>query len=453
MNIYAKMDCLFNRVNKFYKNRVLGYDRKQREVMMMQQMKRIARPAYMAFLKRWRDQPVVKVLSGIRRAGKSTLFDMYCEELVTSGVAPAQIIQINFEDLRFAGMHDYMDVYAYLKPRITGDQMHYVFLDEVQHITAFERLVDHLVIQPNVDLYITGSNAYFMSGELATMIAGRYVELHMLPLSFREYVSGRRMLAPANVPALSALYQDYLHFSSFPYTVFLHQNEQLVTEYLDGLYSSIVLKDIVARLKVADELMLESIIRFVFNNVGNVLSARKVAGAMTAAGRKISPVTVEKYLAGLRDSLLVYQAHRYNIKGKQHLVTNDKYYVADLGLRTFLLGNSEVDYGHMLENVVYLELLRRGYRVFVGNLPHDEIDFVAQKDGKTAYYQVAASVLDPHTLQRELRPFSQINDQYPKYLLTLDEFGNTDHQGIQQLNALRWLMKEPAPPEAGTNVL
>lgn len=407
-------------------------------------MERINRQEYLDFLIRFRDKKLIKVISGIRRCGKSTLFEIYRDYLQDYGVKEEQIISINFEELDYEHLNHYRRLYDYIKPLILPDEMTYIFLDEIQHVEQFEKVVDSLYIKPNIDIYITGSNAYFMSGELATLLSGRYVELKMLPLSFKEYCEGIESTSYGKELSRTEKYNRYLNDSSFPFTIQLEGKQKEIREYLNGIYSSILLKDIVARHRISDVMMLESIIRFVFDNVGNILSTRKIVGAMTSQGRKIDPKTVEKYLQGLMDSLMIYQAKRYNIKGKQYLITNEKYYLADIGLRNFLLGKRGADQGHILENVIYLELIRRGYDVYVGQIPNGEVDFVAMSSAGIEYYQVSATVLDAATMERELLPLMHIKDHYPKYLITLDEIGaGSDYNGIRQVNALDWLLERP----------
>jgi hypothetical protein len=405
-------------------------------------MKRINRPKYLDFLIRSKDRQIIKVVSGIRRCGKSTIFDIYRDWLSDSGVAPEQIISINFEEIDYEHLTDYRLLYDYIKPLLLPDRKNYIFLDEIQHVTQYEKAVDSLFIKKNVDLYITGSNAYFMSGELATLLTGRYVELKMLPLSFAEYCEGLELYVPGKPLTKMEKYVSYLNESSLPYAMQITGRQKDIREYLAGIYNSILLKDIVARLKVSDVMMLESVSKFVFDNIGNLLSTSKIANTMTSAGRKIDQKTVEKYIKGLTDSLMVYQASRYNIKGKQRLSTLEKYYAADIGLRQFLLGSGKADQGHILENIIYLELLRRGNEVYVGHLPDGEVDFVTQNSDGITYYQVAATVLDKNTMRRELESLEKISDHFPKILLTLDDAGTgTNHNGIRQLNAIDWLLE------------
>ena len=402
----------------------------------------INRPDYLDFLIRSKDRQIIKVVSGLRRSGKSTLFDIYRNWLLNNGVMPQQIISINFEELDHEYLTDYHLLYDHIMQHLLPDKKNYVFLDEIQHVDQFEKAVDSLFIKKNVDLYITGSNAYFMSGDLASLLTGRYIELKMLPLSFAEYCEGLSLIASDKPLTKMEKYAIYLSESSLPYTLQLHGRKKDIREYLEGLYNSILLKDIVKRLKVSDVMMLESVAKFVFDNIGSLLSTSRIANTMTSNGRKIDQKTVEKYLKGLTDSLVVYQANRYNIKGKQHLATLEKYYVADIGFRQFLLGKGNTDQGHILENIVYLELLRRGNDVYVGHLPDGEVDFVTQDANSVTYYQVAASVLDENTLKRELSSLEKLKDHHPKFLLTLDEVGaGENHNGVRQLNALDWLLE------------
>ena len=313
--------------------------------------------------------------------------------------------------------------------------MTYVFVDEIQHCTDFPSVIDSLYIRKNVDVYLTGSNAYMLSSEIATLISGRYVEIKMLPLSFREYV-----LATGDNDNLGAKYRQYIQGSSFPYSLELKDNPSALHDYLEGVYHTIVVKDIAARKRISDTMMLESVTRFVFDSIGSQLSTKKIADTMTSSGRKIDVKTVERYLEGLMESFIIYQAKRYNIRGKQYLKTLEKYYVVDIGMRYMLLGTSGTDVGHILENIVYLELLRRGYEVYIGKIDDLEVDFVARGNKGVQYIQVAASVRDENTLSRELASLQRISDNYPKVILTLDEDPEADYEGIRRINALDWLV-------------
>jgi predicted AAA+ superfamily ATPase len=394
----------------------------------------IMRSEYLEQLLAFKDKQLIKVITGIRRCGKSTLFELYREELMKTGVKDEQITAINFEDADNGSLRDYKSLYGHIKKRLLPSKMNYIFLDEVQHVRQWERVVDSLFIKKNCDVYITGSNAYLLSGELATLLSGRYVEIKILPLSFSEYVS-----AFPDKSDLSRKYATYLINSSFPYVLELSKAKD-IRAYLDGIYTSIVLKDVVARKKIADVSVLESVIRFMFDNIGNLCNAKKIADTLSSSGCKISVHTVDGYLSALCDSFILYRTGRYDVKGRQYLKTGEKFYIADIGLRYYLLGTQKSDAGRALENVVYLELLRRGYEVRVGKVGSAEIDFIATNEQGTEYYQVALTVRDENTLSRELAPLDSINDHNPKFLLTLDEDPMASYKGIKRLNALDWLL-------------
>lgn len=395
----------------------------------------IQRKEYLKKLIAFRDKQLIKVVTGVRRCGKSTLLKMYQEWLREQGVEASRIISINFEDIDYEELTDYRKLYDYLKEHLNSERMTYIFLDEIQNVADFPKVVDSLYIKNNVDIYMTGSNAYMLSSEIATLISGRYVQIEMLPFSFKEYMESTGSMNDRGVK-----YTEYLENSSFPQTLELKGQPDEIRDYLEGLYNTIVVKDIVNRKKITDTMMLKSLLRFVFDNIGNPLSSKKIADTMTSAGRKIDVKTVEKYLEALTESYILYQAKRYNIKGKQYLKTLEKYYVVDVGLRFMLLGSKQMDAGHILENVVYLELLRRGYDVYVGKNNEFEVDFVAQNSRGTSYFQVALTVRDEKTLQRELRPLQSIRDHYPKMILTLDEDPETQYDGIRRVNARDWLL-------------
>ena len=411
-------------------------------------MIRIDRKEYLDFLVKSKDRQIIKVVSGVRRCGKSTLFEIYKDFLLENGVAKNQIISINFEDMDYEELTDYKKLYEYIKSKMIGDKKNYIFLDEIQHVDKFEKVVDSLFIKENTDLYITGSNAYFMSSELATLLSGRYIELKMLPLSFKEYYQAKleyeklEQKENRTLKTLIQYYNEYIVNSSFPYTLQLDSDLKNIHEYLSGIYNSVLLKDIVARLKISDVMRLESVVKYIFDNIGNLTSLSKIANTLTSMGRKTDAKTIEKYIRGLTASLLVHEVSRYNIKGKEFLSTLSKYYVADLGLRQMILGNRNIDMGHILENVIYLELLRRKGNVYVGQFDKNEIDFVVINSNEIEYYQVALTILDENTLKRELDAFKNIKDNYPKYLITLDDvMVNTDYDGIKVVNALEWLLE------------
>lgn len=396
----------------------------------------IKRETYLNKLISFKDKKLIKIITGIRRCGKSTLFQIFKDYLLENGIEKEQIISVNFEDADFENLLDRSVLYNYLKEKLISKKMNYIFLDEIQNVNEFQKVVDSLYLRDNVDIYMTGSNAYLLSGEIATLLSGRYVEIKMLPLSFSEYISYF-----SDKSDINRRYRDYLVNSSFPYALELRGDKVLINDYLRGIYNTVILKDIVARRNISDVFMLESVIRFMFDNVGSMVSIKKISDTMTSQGRKISTHTVENYLSALCDSYILNKVSRFDIKGKQYLKTGEKYYLTDIGLRYLLLGTKATDYGHILENIVYLELLRRGYEVFIGKVSQTEVDFIAVKSGNTEYYQVALSVTNPQTLERELRSLDLIADHNSKYLLTMDEVPEVSHKGIKQINAIDWLLK------------
>ena len=399
-------------------------------------MERIERRDYLDKLIAFKDKKLIKVITGIRRCGKSTIMEIFRDWLLNNGVSPEQILYLNFEDYDNIELRNPLALHQYIKPLILSDKPTYIFFDEIQHVKDFPDIINSINLKPNVDLYVTGSNAYMLSNEIATLLSGRYVEIAMLPLSFKEYVEGC-----GGSDNLEKAYTSYITQSSFPYTLALDRPKD-ITDYLNGVYNTVVMKDIITRKKIQDVMMLESVIRFVADNIGNMLSTKRIADIMTADGRKIDQKTVEKYLTSLCETFFVYEAKRYNVKGKQLLKTLGKYYLVDVGLRRMLLGGRSFDAGRLLENVVYLELLRRQKSVYIGKINNLEVDFVAIDENDIVYYQVAATVRDEATLKRELSSLQQINDQYPKYILTLDEDPEADYDGIKRINALKWLMGE-----------
>ena len=397
----------------------------------------IQREKYLEFLRRHKDQDVIKVVSGVRRCGKSTLFELFKQELLTSGVKANQIISINFEDLEFEPLQEYHALHEYIVERLILETPMYVFLDEVQHVPQFEKVVGSLFIKPNVDIYITGSNAYFMSSDIATLLTGRYVQVEMLPLSFKEFHGA---YSQQNLSDMD-IYNLYIEHSSFPRLVHVEDDES-IDEYLESILNTVILKDIVTRLKITDVPLLLDIIKYLLANIGSLINPTKIANTLTSYGRKTDNKTVEKYLQGLKDGLLIYEVNRFDVKGKALLQRNAKYYVVDSAFRKFLLSRTDSDRGHILENIVYLELVRRGYRVYVGHLQNGEIDFVAKKPHRLEYYQVSYTVMEDTTLRRELSPLEKLDDNYPKYLLTMDVLYKTDnHNGIEQKNVLDWLLE------------
>jgi predicted AAA+ superfamily ATPase len=397
----------------------------------------IERKEYLNKLLGHKDKRLIKVITGVRRCGKSTLMEMFQERLHGMGVGDDQIISINFEAYENEYLLNLDKLHTYVLEHAAKDKKTYVFLDEIQKAVGFQKVVDSLYLRKNLDLYITGSNSDLLSGELASLLTGRYVEIAMLPLSFAEFIS-----ANDGMTDLQNKYRLYLENSSFPGALEFENNRKLILDYLDGLYNSIVTNDIVKRKKITDTMMLRSILSFALDNVGSYLSTKSISDYMNSSGRKIDVKTVEKYVDALVESFLLYRAHRYNIKGKQQLKTLEKYYTVDIGLRYAVLGNEGADVGHILENVIYLELIRRGNKVTVGKWDEFEVDFVANSPNERMYIQVAASVRDSDTLERELRSLQKINDHYPKYILTLDDDPDSDYNGIRRTNALRWLCEK-----------
>ncbi|MGI6622361.1 MAG: ATP-binding protein [Acetivibrionales bacterium] len=399
----------------------------------------IERKEYLNQLIAGREKKVIKVVTGVRRCGKSTLFQLYIDYLKSTGVTDDQIISVNLEDLDYEHLLNYKALYEYVKERLRKDKYTYVFLDEVQNCMDFEKAVDSLYIKPNVDVYITGSNAYMLSGELATLLSGRYITIEMLPLSFREYCIAQA----GNGKSLRENFNDYLRFGSFPYIAQLERSDAAVAPFIDGIYNTILVKDVVKREGITDVSLLESVVKFIADSIGSPISAKRISDTINSSGRRVSVNTVENYLKALTDSYVLYKAERYDIKGRQLLKTLGKYYIVDTGIRNMLLSSSESDIGHLIENIVFLELRRRGYKVNIGKMLESEIDFVASDMVGRSYYQVSASVLDSRTLERELSPLKKIPDNYPKLLLTLDEIGTgSNYEGIRHVNLLHWLLGE-----------
>ncbi|MEG1536306.1 MAG: ATP-binding protein [Clostridia bacterium] len=394
----------------------------------------IIREQYLDKLRLFREKQLIKVITGIRRCGKSTLLDLFIDELQADGVSDSQIIHINFEDLKNEHLLDYKKTYDYIFERLNKSGYTYIFLDEVQRVKDFQKAVDSLYIQKNVDLYITGSNSDLLSSELATLLTGRYVEIKMLPLSFKEYAASF-----GGKVSNRDLFNRYLRNGAMPYILNLENNEA-IDIYLSGIYHTILTNGIARRHPQVDIAVLESILKYLMHNIGNLVSSVNISNTLTSNNRKTSYNTVEKYIGYLTESFLIYEASRYDVKGKQHLKSLSKFYAVDSGIRTMLLANSASDIGHILENVVYLELLRRGFKVNVGKLDNREVDFVAENSSGTLYFQVAATVLDSEKLRTELEPLERIGDNYPKTLITLDEFNLGNSNGIQIVNAIDFLL-------------
>ena len=397
----------------------------------------IERNEYLNKLIYWKDKRIIKIITGIRRCGKSTIFELYKNYLKSNKVKDNQIISINFEDMEFEELFDYKKLYKFITSKIQNNRKYYIFLDEIQHVNNFQKVVDSLFIKKNVDVSITGSNAYLLSGELATLLSGRYIEIEMLPLSFKEYCNYYK-----NQKDKKVLFDNYLKFGGFPYTTELNNDNKAIEIYLKGIYNTVLLKDVVAKNKISDVMILESVIKFVFHNIGSFVSTKKITDTLNSNGRKVSVNTIENYLSALINCYILYRVNRFDIKGKQYLKTLEKYYVADTGLRDILITSQETDIGHILENVVYLELLRRGYKVCVGKvIDEKEIDFVAESSKEIIYYQVCSNIKNVDILKRELSALSKIKDNFPKYLITQDATLEKTYNGIKQINIIDWLLE------------
>lgn len=405
----------------------------------------VTRKEYLNQLMAWKDEQVIKVVTGIRRCGKSTLLKQFQDYLLGEGISPEQIIFINFEDLDFEYLLDYKALYAYIKERLCQDKMTYIFLDEIQKVDSFQKVVDSLYVKENTDVYITGSNAYLLSGDLATLLTGRYIEISMLPLSFSEFqecsgLFGEKALA------------EYMRYGGFPYISRMERTDEKADIYLEGIYNTVVVRDIEDRQsrkesdpnkrKITDITLLKTIARYLASVVGSPVSVRSVADYLVSSGRKVSPNTVDDYMEALQESFIFYPVERFDIIGKQLLKLNRKWYIVDLGLRNHILPRKQYDLGFSMENIVYFELLRRGYKVNIGKNGDTEVDFVAQKQGVLYYFQVTADMTNEETFNREIRPLQSIRDNYEKVILTLDHMTPGNYEGIKVIHLIDWLTRK-----------
>ena len=399
----------------------------------------IERSEYLEQLKRFKDKDLIKVVTGIRRCGKSTLFELFINYLKENGIKDNQIIKINLEDADY-NFDSYKELYDYVNKKLDSKKQYYVFLDEVQNVPKFQKAVDSLYIKKNVDVYITCSNAYLLSGELATLLSGRYIEIKMLPLSFKEYLSAFNNSDKSRYE----YFLDYMKNGGMPGNIsILKDNPSDLDTYLEGIFSTIVYKDIITRNNITDKMLLESVLKFIFDSIGSPISIKKISDTLTSKGMSTSNHTVENYMTAFVESFLIYKAERFDVKGKNLLARDYKYYVVDQGLRSYLLGKkANSDMGHILENIVYLELLRRGYKVYVGKVDDLEVDFVAENRDGLKYYQVSLSVRDEKVLERELKSLQKTGDHYPKYLITLDMDMEADYDGITKINIVDWLLNK-----------
>lgn len=385
----------------------------------------------------FKDKQVIKVLTGLRRCGKSFLMEQFIEKLKSDGISESQIVFYRLDDIENEALLDYKTLYETVKSHFS-DKMTYIFLDEIQLCPNFQKAVDSLFNKKNTDIYITGSNSDLLSGELATLLSGRYVTIDMQPFSFSEYLHERGENGLEN-KNLEQCYFDYVRYGSLPFTVQLKNNEQNINQYLNGVYNTILLKDISMRHQINDISNLETVIRFMFANTANICTSKKISDTLISGGRKISQPTVENYMHYLEECFMVYKVGRYDIKGKEYLKTRSKYYIADTGLRNMLLGYRNIDTGHILETLVFLELKRRKYELYTGKIGELEIDFVAKTPKGIQYVQISESVKNSETLERELKPFSKLSDSYPCFLITMDRTPNEDFNGVRHINAIDFL--------------
>lgn len=405
----------------------------------------VERREYLNRLIQWKDEQVIKVITGIRRCGKSTLLLQYREWLKSSGVSDAQIVSVNFEELEYEDLQDYRKLYDYLKNSLCEGKMTYIFLDEIQKVPSFEKVIDSLYVKPDVDIYITGSNANMLSGDLATLLTGRYVEIKMLPFSFKEFleVTGtdkERGLA------------EYMRDGGLPYVAVMERTREKVDTYLEGIYNTVIVKDIESRQarketdpakrKITDIHLLKTVAKYLAGVAGNPVSVRSIADYLSSNGRKTSPNTVSDYVEALTESFIFYPAERFDIVGKKLLKAGRKFYIVDLGLRNHILPRSRYDLGFSLENIVFFELLRRGYRVMIGKVGNTEVDFVAEKDGNYTYFQVTADMTAKETFEREMKPLTNISDNYEKIVLTGDLLTPGNYNGILVKYLPDWLLGE-----------
>lgn len=402
----------------------------------------INRKEYIGKLQSYRDKDLIKVVSGLRRSGKSTLLQIFCEQLLKQGVSKDQVQFYNFELPENYLNRTWSDIYFDIKGKMYPNKTNYIFLDEVQNIPSFEKLVDGLFATESTDIYITGSNAFLLSSELATLLSGRYIEISILPFSFKEYLTARNIDTENKYLNYETLFFDYVNETSLPKGVELRESGfDKIYEYLEAIYTTIIEKDITQRHQINDKRAFANIVKFVASNIGNQLSPSNISKTLKHDGQAIHHATVEKYLDYLVTSFVFYKVNRFDLKGKKQLATQEKYYLVDAGLLNVLVGKERItDRGHILENIVYLELIRRGNKVWTGTSRNNEVDFVCKNaTGEIEYYQVAWQMPNESTIEREFSALEKINDNYPKYLLTSDSF-TQNRRGIKHLNVFKWLL-------------
>lgn len=402
----------------------------------------VERKEYLQKLLSWKDEKVIKVITGMRRCGKSTLLMQFQNFLISNGVSENQITYLNFEEMENDNLLDYKSLYEYIKNRLVNGKQNYIFLDEIQNVKNFEKAVDSLFVKENIDIYITGSNSYMLSSELSTLLSGRYVEINILPLSFKEYSKLNKDFS------IEQTFSDYLQYGGLPYVASMQKTKDKTNAYIEGIYNTVIVKDIEDRnkrkqeKKVIDTSLLKSISKYLADIVGNLVNIKSISNYLCSNNRKVSDHTVSDYVNMLNESFIFYKADRYDIKGKELLKTNAKYYIVDTGIRNYLVNKSGFDLGFTLENIVFLELLRRGYKVFVGKYTTKEIDFVAEKNGEKEYFQVSLNMTEETTFSREISTFKDIKDNYKKTILTLDRFTIGNYDGIVVTNVIDWLMQD-----------
>lgn len=400
----------------------------------------IERKEYLKQLLSWKDQSIIKVLTGIRRCGKSTILKLYQEYLLNNGIDPSQIISINFEELEYEDLQDYKKLYQYIKDRLVENKMMYIFLDEIQNVPSYEKVVDSLHVKENIDIYITGSNSYIFSGQLATYLSGRYIEIPILPLSFKEVYNPQTDKEEA--------FQKYMKTGGFPYINQIQLQNEQIDMYLEGIYNTVIVKDIEERINrknsksVTDIALLKAISKYLSSVVGSPVSIRSITNYFKSNERKTSPNTISNYIEALCESYLYYPVEVMDISGKEVLKSNKKYYIVDPGIRNYILPKQFYDLGFTIENIVYLELLRRRYNVNIGRSGRTEVDFIAKRNDVYTYIQVTASLVDENTFNREIRPLKQIEDNYEKIILTLDRYTLGNYEGIKVINIVDWLLEE-----------
>ena len=404
----------------------------------------INRPAYLNQLIQNKDVDLVKIVTGIRRCGKSALLDLFHQYLVESGITESNIIHMNLESLRYRSITDYLTFYDYVSERIAKEGKTYLIFDEPQAVDHWEKAIESFRLDFDVDIYITGSNAYMLSSEFSTLLSGRYIEIRLLPLSFKEFLTFYEF---SESITMEEKFQRYLQFGGMPILREYHFNEPRSNQALEGIYSTVVLRDVLQRNPQADQATMQKIMLFLCSNIGSITSPNSIGNVLSNEGdiktgkvKNIAGKTVEKYIAMLRSAFIVSSVGRYDVKGKQLLKTLGKNYIVDIGFRNMLLGYRDVDRGHILENIVYLELIRRDYNVYIGKVGETEIDFVAEKPNEKLYIQVTESVQSTETRERELRPLRMISDNYEKIVLSMDHSYINSYDGIKSINLIDWLL-------------